>query len=147
MLSALCMENTLGLSNSNLAMFRNFYFTTVRNLLKHRSYFLINISGLAIGIASFTFISLFIVNELSYDRSHNNYEDIYRVSNESVIRGESNSSATASSPMAAAMLNNYPAVREATRILKVRQLLIGKGLQKINEDDVLFADSSFVFRV
>lgn len=135
-------KNTLGFSNSNLAMFKNFYFTTIRNLLKHKSYFLINVSGLAIGIASFTFISLFIINELSYDRSYASYENIYRVSNESIIRGEPNESATSSSPMAAAMLDKYPQVRKATRILKVRQLLIGKGLQKINEDDILFADSS-----
>ncbi len=50
--------------NSNIVMFRNYYLTAFRSLLKHKSYFIINISGLAIGIASFTFISLYVINEL-----------------------------------------------------------------------------------
>ena len=73
--------------NSNIIMFKNYYVTAVRNLLKHKSYFLINISGLAIGMACFVFISLFIINELSYDRFHTKSEAIYRVSNHAVIRG------------------------------------------------------------
>ena len=60
-------------------MLKNFYLTAIRNLLKHKSYFLINISGLAIGIASFIFISLYILNEMSYDKFHSESENTYRV--------------------------------------------------------------------
>jgi MacB-like periplasmic core domain len=40
-------------------------------------FFLLNISGLAIGLTSFMFITLYVIHELSYDRFHKNYENIY----------------------------------------------------------------------
>jgi len=123
-------------------MFRNFYFTTIRNLSKHKSYFLINVSGLAIGIASFTFISLYIINELSYDRFHSKHERIYRIGNESIINGQTHEEANTAAPMARAMVDNYPEVISATRLLESGQLLIGRGEKKISEDRILFADSA-----
>ena len=82
-----------GQLNSNTGMLINFYFTALRSLRRHKAYFLINLSGLSIGIASFLFISLYIINELSYDRFHHGHEQLYRVSNHAVIRGEPNISA------------------------------------------------------
>ncbi len=80
---------------------------------------------------------------MSCDRFHSNHENIYRVSNEAIIRGEPNSQATTAAPMARAMIDNYPEVVKATRVLRSGSLLIGRGSEKINEDGVLFADSAF----
>lgn len=132
-----------GLLNSNTGMLINFYLTALRSLRKHRSYFLINLSGLAIGITSFVFIALYIVNELSYDRFHTNHEQVYRVENHAVIRGEANKSATTSEPMADILLHDYSEVEQATRIVKVNSFLVGDGDKIIVEENVLFADSSF----
>ena len=129
-------------TNSNIGMIKNFYVTAIRNLLKHRRYFLINISGLAIGMASFIFITLYIVNELSYDRFHHNYKNIYRVSNKAFINGQTNYTATTNSPVARTLLNEYPEVVKAARVLESGSLLIGRGNKKINEEGVLFGDSS-----
>ncbi|MEO9806058.1 MAG: ABC transporter permease [Reichenbachiella sp.] len=125
------------------AMIKNFYFTTIRNLLKHKSYFLINILGLAVGMASFTFISLYIFNELSYDRFHANHENIYGVRTESVIRGQLRNGATVAAPMARSMMDNYPEVVRTTRVLRSGALLVDNGNEKINESQILFADSGF----
>ncbi len=132
-----------GQLNSNTGMLINFYFTALRSLRKHKSYFLINLSGLSIGIASFIFIALYVVNELSYDRFHESYDRIYRVENHAVIRGEANLSATTSSPMADMLRNDYSEVEAATRFVKINSLLVGEGDRIIVEEDVLFADSSF----
>src|SRR5688572_1957741 len=51
-------------------MLKNYFTIAVRNLKKHRFYTFINITGLAIGIASCIIIVLFVLNELSYDRFH-----------------------------------------------------------------------------
>ncbi len=126
-----------------LAILKNYYFTTIRNLMKHKNYFFINVAGLAIGIASVLFISLYIINELSYDRFHANYESIYRVSNHAIIRGEPSNEATASAPMSRALLNDYPEVKKATRVLKDGARLIGNGDQKLIEEELLFADAAF----
>lgn len=132
-----------GQLNSNTGMLINFYHTALRSLRKHRSYFLINLSGLSIGIASFIFIALYIVNELSYDRFHDNHGQIYRIENHAVIRGEANLSATTSGPMADMLLSDYSEVEAATRFLKINSLLVGDGDRIIVEEDVFFADSSF----
>lgn len=124
-------------------MLKNFYLTAIRNLIKHKSYFLINISGLAIGIASFIFISLYIINELSYDQFHSNSEDIYRVHVRGQMMGQSMDMAVTASPMADALLSEYPEVVKITRIKESGAWFIGRGNKKFNEDGVLFADSSF----
>ena len=51
-------------------MIKNFFVNAARNLQKHGGYFAINITGLAIGLTSFIFISLYVMNELSYDKFH-----------------------------------------------------------------------------
>lgn len=124
-------------------MLKNFYLTAIRNLLKHKSYFLINISGLAIGIASFVFISLYIINELSYDKFHSDSENIYRIHVQGQMMGQRMDMAATASPMAQALLNEYPEVSKVTRIKESGAWFIGRGNKKFNEDGVLFADSSF----
>ncbi|MEO0528747.1 MAG: ABC transporter permease, partial [Bacteroidota bacterium] len=60
-------------------MFRNYIKIAWRNLLKNKVYSLINIGGLAIGMACFLLIASYIKNELSYDTYHAKAEKIYRV--------------------------------------------------------------------
>ena len=59
-------------------MFRNYLVVALRNLWRHRGYSLINIFGLAIGLASSIFILLYVVNELTYDKFHEKSDQIYR---------------------------------------------------------------------
>ncbi|WP_422358739.1 ABC transporter permease [Reichenbachiella sp.] len=124
-------------------MLRNFYLTAIRNLAKHKSYFLINISGLAIGIASFIFITLYIINELSYDKFHSDSENIYRIHVRGQMMGQGMDMAATASPMAQALLSEYPEVSKVTRIKESGAWFIGRGNKKFNEDGVLFADSTF----
>ena len=51
----------------------------VRNIIRHKVYTLINLMGLAVGMACTILILLWIQDELSYDRFHENADDIYRV--------------------------------------------------------------------
>jgi putative ABC transport system permease protein len=128
------------LTFSHTGMLRNFYSIAIRKLFKDKSYFTINILGLAVGIASFTFIALYIVNELSYDRFHSKYENIYRVN--AIAKGAATDRAVTNFPLSRALLNDYPDVTNATRIMKSGPHLIGRGEKKINEEVVLFGDST-----
>ncbi|MEQ9424871.1 MAG: ABC transporter permease [Cyclobacteriaceae bacterium] len=125
---------------NHIIMFRNYYVTAVRNLLKHKGYFAINISGLAIGIASFTFIASYIINELSFDNFHSKHSNIYRIRNEAVIRGQANNEATTSAPLAKLLVERYPEVLKATRIKRMGSKLVGVGEKKISEEGILYAD-------
>ena len=129
--------------NPNIAMLKNFYLIAVRNLLKFKSYTAINVAGLAIGMSSFVMISLYIFNELSYDRFHSDYQNIYRISNKAIINGIANDMAPTNSPLLKTLLRDYPQVVRGTRLIKSPTLLIGKGTRKFYEDNVLYTDSSF----
>lgn len=60
-------------------MLQNYFKTAFRNVIRHKGYALINISGLAIGIASCLLLFLVIRYELSYNRSQTNYDRIYHI--------------------------------------------------------------------
>lgn len=124
-------------------MLKNYYITALRNLFKHKSYFLLNMSGLAIGIASFIFISLYVINELSYDRFHSQAKNIYRVHVKGQMMGQNLDMAQTAAPMAQALLSDFPEVKQVTRVKESGAWFIGRGEKKFNEDGVLFADSTF----
>jgi len=125
------------------AMLKNFFRDAFRNMRKQRGYILLNVSGLAIGLTSFLFITLYVVHELSYDRFHKNYENIYRLKIVGRMAGSKLDQAVTAAPMAQAMLNDYPEVLLATRVNQMGAWLIIFGENKFNEDGVLFADSTF----
>ena len=60
-------------------MLRHFFTIAIRNILKYFNYSLLNIVGLAIGIASFLFILIYVSDELKYDRFQENHGQIYRM--------------------------------------------------------------------
>ncbi|GHN02343.1 ABC transporter permease [Cytophagales bacterium WSM2-2] len=128
------------------AMIRSFYFTGVRHFFKHKNYFLISTSGLALGIACFIMISLYVVSELSYDNFHTKLKNVYRVNTRFSNPKGSGDRATSHSPLARTMLNTYPEVAQATRVLRIGSLRIGtagSGREHYSEDGILFADSTF----
>src|SRR5659263_136752 len=124
-------------------MLKNFFINALRNMKKQRGYVIMNVSGLAIGLTSFLFITLYVINELSYDRFHQNYENIYRLKVVGRMAGGEIDQAVTAAPMAQAMINDYPEVLKATRVTRMGEWLIKYGDNRFNEDGVLFADSSF----
>ena len=111
---------------------------------KQRGYIALNIAGLAIGLTSFLFITLYVIHELSYDRFHKNYENIYRLKVVGMMAGGTIDQAITAAPMAKAMVSDYPEVLMATRVRDMGEWLIRYGENRFNEKDgVLFADSSF----
>ena len=69
-------------------MLGNYFKIGYRVLLRQKGYTLLNILGLAVGIAVFTYIFLYIQNEIRYDRQWSNYENIYRVTSEFNVDGK-----------------------------------------------------------
>ncbi len=62
-------------------MYKNYFKVAMRNLIRHRSFTVINIAGLSLGISCALFIFLIVSYEMSYDRYHTNADRIYRVNN------------------------------------------------------------------
>lgn len=100
-------------------------------------------AGLVIGVTSFLLISLYVLHELSFDRFHKDYNNIYRVKVVGRLAGGELDQAVTAAPMAQAMLNDYPEIIKVTRLRQMGEWLIGYGEHKFNEKKVLFADSTF----
>ncbi len=130
-------------------MWFNYLKIALRNLIKHKFYAFINVSGLAIGIASFIIIWLYILDEVSYDTYHRQAENIYRVVNVYDFEGVGENSASSPFPVAWVLKDEYPGIVEnVTRVFnrQVPRTLIEYGDQSYNERGFFFADSSF-FRI
>ena len=97
-------------------MIRNYLTIAIRNLLRQPVYSLINIIGLAIGMAACMLIVLYIQDELSYDRYHPNADRIYRIVDD--IESGGQTIQTAGSPLswAPALKRDYPEVEQFVRM-------------------------------
>ena len=128
-------------------MIRNYLKIAWRNLGKNRVFSFINIFGLALGLASFLLISLYVTDELSYDRFHEHADRIYRVDSDIRMGGTDLSLSETSDPMGETLKKEYPQVEEYVRIYdNTGAKLIKHGAEFLQEDRVAHADST-LFKV
>ncbi len=128
-------------------MIRNYLKIAWRNLGKNRVFSFINIFGLALGLASFLLISLYVTDELSYDRFHQHADRIFRVDSDIRMGGTDLSLSVTSDPMGETLKKEYPQVEEYVRIYNnTGAELIRHGSEFLKEDKVAYADST-LFKV
>lgn len=92
-------------------MLINYLVVALRNLRKSKVHAFINIAGLALGVACVLFIALYLERELSYDRFHENAEDLYRI-----IWEDANPQTRTPHPMAQALKSDFPEVESAVSL-------------------------------
>ncbi|HLZ85993.1 MAG TPA: ABC transporter permease, partial [Puia sp.] len=130
-------------------MFRNYWKVAVRSLLKRKGFTLINILGLATGMAVCLLILLFVRHELSYDQWETNGDRIYRVVLERKYPERSTSYAIIPFSIGPAIRREFPEVEEATGLgdfTGTDAMLVRIGDRRFEERNVLTVDSTF-FRV
>jgi len=128
-------------------MFRNYIKIALRNLLKHKSFSFINITGVAVGLTCFLLIALYVRDELSYDRYNANASRIYRV-HRTFISSEGTPSlklAQAAPPFGPLIKQDFPEAEEVVRTLD-NNSLIKYGEHAFNEREVFFAEAN-LFKV
>ncbi len=125
-------------------MWKNFVKVTIRNLRRNKSFNLINISGLAIGLASSIFIILYIVNEVRYDRFHEQGPQMYRLYLDGKIAGQEIVGAWNSPAFGPTFSDEVPEIVKYCRFdIGGNDLMWSDPESRHMEDNVLFADSSF----
>lgn len=130
-------------------MFNNYWKVAIRSLLKRKGYTLINILGLATGMAVCGLIVLFIRNELSYDDFQPNGDRIYRLVLDRQYPGRTTSYAIIPAAIGDAVRKEFPEVAAKTGFEDATnngKLFIKAGDKSFEENHVLLADSNF-FRV
>ena len=123
-------------------MFQNYLKIALRNLWKNKGFSTINILGLAIGIATCLLITLYVLDELSFDRYHEKSDRIYRVNIDLRFGGGEQKFAVAPDPMAFTMVELYPQVENAVRFRGYGSSVIRKGNQNIKEERIISVDST-----
>ncbi|MDP4251872.1 MAG: ABC transporter permease [Bacteroidota bacterium] len=123
-------------------MFKNYFKTALRSLVKNKFYTSINVVGLAAGLATCLLILLYVKDELAYDRFNEKANRIYRVNNEIQFGNNHLDLAVAPALQGSSMVREMPQVEQYTRVRWYGNFLVRKGTENIRENRVGFADSS-----
>ncbi|MCJ7582175.1 MAG: ABC transporter permease [Candidatus Aminicenantes bacterium] len=127
-------------------MLKNYFKITLRNISRNKMYSALNIVGLAIGLACCILILLYVHDELSYDRFHDNADSIYRVV-PTIATSERTMYMAVNAHVQGPMLKNeFPEVLEYVRFSSYRERVIEYENISFSEERFLYADDS-VFSV
>ncbi|MFY0591075.1 ABC transporter permease [Roseivirga sp.] len=136
---------------NKLGMFKNNIVVAKRQLLRHKMYSTIKIGGFALGIAVCLLITLFIKNELSYDKHIPDHQNLYRVLNNYELDGNVIRWTWFAPPFAQAIQDDFPEVTLAGRTLEGNGFGAGKtniriegDLQNYYEGDFIYADQQIL---
>lgn len=124
-------------------MLINHFKIAFRNLKNQKAHAIINILGLAIGLACSVLILLFVRQETSYDAFHENADRLYRVTYEEVNTPAMRHLATVSPPMGPALMQEYPEVVNFARFRFPDRSIFARGNTRFYESRFLYADSTF----
>ncbi|MEJ1241975.1 hypothetical protein WBG78_27765 [Chryseolinea sp. T2] len=123
-------------------MIRNYFLTALRHIRKSKVNFAFKLGGLTLALFSFMAIAIFVGYQLSYDRFHVDYENVYRVACERKDGGTVDKYAFL--PLGITpMLSQLPAVSKATRVATGRHATLRKGNQVFDCEALADVDSTF----
>ena len=122
-------------------MFKNYLISAIRNIVRFKLHSAINIGGLAIGISIFTLIMMYVVSELTYDKYHENYAEIYQVS--------VNNGLETTARLGHSMQESFPEIKYMVRIDqgygggKKAYLKYLESGEPVEFEDIIYADADF----
>ena len=108
-------------------MIKNYFITAWRNLLRNKLYSAINIGGLAIGMAVGFLLLLYVYSEFSYNGTHTNAHNIYKVMHNQPRDGGIGTGGETPAPLAEAMQKDYPEIDKVARTNNGYDILTGYG--------------------
>ncbi len=114
-------------------MFNNYFKTTFRNLFKNKTFSFLNITGLAIGIASASLIFLWVEDELNFNSHFAKKDWIYRIMENQQNNGKVNTSGSTPGPMAQAVKSDIPGIKSTGRLSWTMDELIIMGDKSVKE--------------
>ena len=138
-------------TNPSPMLFRNNFKIAWRQLLKQRMFGVIKIGGFALGVAACLLISLYILDETSYDQHYPNGENIYRLVGFNKEKGDADRGGYFPAPMARVLEEDYPEVRKAGRFIatplfgaRSTEVRREEHQQNTHEDGFMFADQKLL---
>jgi len=120
-----------------LALSYNYFKVALRRIKRYKGYALINILGLAIGMASTIFILKWVQNELSYDRFHQHADDLY-------VATFSNGSTVTPTALAKYLKSKFPEIIHTSRFVTIGGNLIRYKTNELKEDGGIIVEPDFL---
>lgn len=126
----------------SVIMFKSYLTVARRNISRHKAFSIINILGLAVGMACCLLIAIYIYTELSYDRFHDKADRIYRLEAVLTLGNQPNLVASTNLPPTLAMRNDYPEVVNSCRFLPRRKVLVQYEEKEYYEERMYYAEET-----
>lgn len=128
-------------------MFKNYIKIAINHIVKHKLFALINILGLAVGLACALLIGLYVIDELNYEKFFADNERIYRIARDTYpsrfsLTGEYPASVNA--PVSPQLKADFPQVEASARLYTFIQPVVMDGATPIQEIGFAFVDESFL---
>jgi putative ABC transport system permease protein len=124
-------------------MIKNHLKVAFRNIIKHKGFSIINIVGLATGIACSIFIFLFVAHELSYDKFHEKAERIYRIAVRASIGDTKIRQTYSSSETFRKLLEDFPEIEAGVKFLGLGRTPVILRERTFYESRFYAVDSTF----
>lgn len=127
-------------------MLRNYFKMALRNIQKHKGYTFINITGLAVGLASCILIMMYLKHELIYDDFHKNANRLVRAINTLHLGGTVRTMAQTPGPIGPYFTESIPEITQFSRVTRAvgrREVFVKVGDQKFAETRMFHVDSTF----
>ncbi len=128
---------------NSYGMFKSYFTIGWRNLSKNKGLFAINVTGLAMGIATCLIIMLFVVDELSFDRYNAKADQIVRVTLKGKVNGEIIKEAVTPAPVGPTLKTEFPEVETFTRLRSDRAPKLTVNNTTYRKIRVAFVDANF----
>jgi putative ABC transport system permease protein len=139
------MRNRFSIQIFNNMMLRSYITIAFRNAAKSKVFSAINITGLGIGLAACLLIFQFVSFELSYDKFHDRYERIYRVTNDRFQHGKLIQHGTITYPtIGPTMAKDYPEIEMYTRMMPGYEIIAKVDEHTFTGDYCHFVDEHFL---
>src|SRR5688572_25968096 len=128
-------------------MIRNYFVSAFRSFFKHKSFTLLNVIGLSLGMVASMLILQYVKYERSFDKFHSKANDIYRVQYNGWQGGKLRFECAAAVPaVGPALKNNFPEVKRFTRLYPVSGVVSYEspehGVISFLEEKMQITDSS-----
>jgi putative ABC transport system permease protein len=127
-------------------MIRNFMLIALRNLEKYKTYSLIKIFGLVIGMACFMLVLSFVLFETSYDQFHEHKDRIYQAHLQKISKDYTETRRNTGAPLAPLLEQEFAGISHAVRLTMCFETLVRNNVNSFQEKGFFFADAA-VFEV
>lgn len=127
-------------------MIRNFFLTAFRNIARNKAATLINVTGLATGLAATLLIILWVQNEMSFENYNVNADNIYRVEEDQFYSGDRYHVTVTPFPAGPEWNERIPEITSQVRINRLSRILFRQGDKAFFESTLIAADST-LFRI